>query len=138
MNRIIAAVALLGVAACSSSDSDKAGGDAASPSAMTFETAVDCQANLTAVGRIFSVLATQEEGTKKDAMVFAANKRDTAATAFRDLAKKLGAVAGRSEADITTAMDAADAAIKAEFEKRPFEDFAVWAGARADGCVLPS
>lgn len=136
MIRYVAALALLGTAACSSESPDKA--DASPSAGMTFETAIKCQADLTAVARIYSVLGTQETGEKRDAMTAAASKRDAAAAYYGDLAKKLGTAAGRSEAEVTAAATAADAAIKVESDKRPFEEFAVWIGGESDKCAPPA
>lgn len=140
----LAALFVLCAAACSGPAGDEgaaAAKDAEAAAAETnkagYEIAVRCQASLDAVSRLYSALSNQSEGAEREEMGALAVERELAATNYRDIAQRVGAHIGHSKADIGKMIKAAHAAVQAEYDKRPFEDFAVWVGEEADRCPPP-
>lgn len=140
LKRYLAAAMLLSTAACSGGGGQDAGAakTGAAGTEADFQLAVACQANLDAVGRIYSVLAGQESGAERDKMTAMTTAHEQAAAAYRDKAKAIGAQVGHSETEIAAAIKASDDSVKAEFDKREFADFATWVAGQADGCPPPA
>lgn len=137
LKKYLAAALMLSTAACSGGSSEPTDAATTESSAATeanFQLAIACQANLDAVGRIYSVLATQETGAEQEKMAAMTKAREQAAAAYREQAKKVGAELGHPEAEIAAAIKASDDYVKAEFERREFGDFATWVASQADGC----
>lgn len=129
------------VAGCSGSAEDKAKkAEAASAEidAAGYDIAVRCQASFDAVARLYNVLSGQSSGSEREEMAATATRRAAAAEAYRGIARSVGGHIGHSPEQIDAAIKAATAAVDAEFQKRPFEDFATWVGREADRCPPPS
>ncbi|MGN6691839.1 MAG: hypothetical protein ACTHJU_12925 [Sphingopyxis sp.] len=117
---------------------EKAEGASAEIDAAGYEIAVRCQASFDAVARLYNVLAGQSSGSEQAEMVATAKQRAAAAEAYRGIARSVGAHIGHSSEAIDTAIKGAATAVDAEFQKRPFEDFATWVGQEADRCPPPA
>ncbi len=135
MSFALAAAATL--AACSGAEKDGDQGketqnaaDASLPPALSgeagFALAADCSAKLKSVSNLYSTLAAQSSGTDAEDLAKRASQRDTAATAFAQIAERAAGTIGKTPEQAAQAIRDADAAVHAEFEKRPFEDFATW------------
>ena len=138
---MIMALLALGVAGCAEPAEEKAAkAEAASAEidAAGYDIAVRCQASFDAVARLYKILSEQATGSDREEMATTATQRSAAAEAYRGIARSVGAKMGRPGADIDAAIKSATAAVDAEFEKRPFEDFASWVGQEADRCPPPS
>lgn len=129
------------VAGCSASSEEKAKkAEAASAEidAAGYEIAVRCQASFDAVARLYKVLSEQSSGSEREEMAATATQRAAAAEAYRGIARSVGGHIGHPADQIDTAIKGAATAVDAEFQKRPFEDFATWVGQEADRCPPPS
>lgn len=131
------------VAACTQSEGDEAAPSAASTTAEAlsgeagFTTAANCVAQLTAVSRLYTVLANRGSGAGSDDFTNRAAMRELAADYFREIATRIGGEIGKSPDAIQEGLAAADAAVQGEYEKREFQDFAVWVAGEADKCPPP-
>jgi hypothetical protein len=133
----LALAAAATLAACSGTKSEDDQGsattgaaDPALPAALSgeegFALAADCSAKLKSVSNLYSTLAAQSSGTDAEDLAKRASQRDTAATAFAQIAERAAGTIGKTPEQAAQAIRDADAAVHAEFEKRPFEDFATW------------
>ncbi len=140
----LALAAAATLAGCSGAKSDADQGstttgaaDPALPAALSgeagFALAADCSAKLKSLSNLYSTLAAQSSGTDAEDLAKRASQRDTAATAFAQITERVAGTIGKTPEQATEAIRAADAAVQAEFEKRPFEDFATWVGNEVDG-----
>lgn len=139
--RMMITLLALGVAGCSGSADDtakEAQAKSAEIDTAGYEIAVRCQASFDAVARLYKVLSEQAGGTDGAEMAATATQRAGAAEAYRGIAHSVGAHIGHKPEQVDAAIKAAADAVDAEFQKRPFEDFAVWAGQEADRCPPPS
>lgn len=128
-------------AGCSGSAEDKVEKAKAASTeidAAGYEIALRCQASFDAVARLYNVLSGQSGGSDREEMAATAKQRAAAAEAYRGIARNVGAHIGHSPEAIDTAIKDAATAVDAEFQKRPFEDFATWVGQEADRCPPPS
>ncbi|UNU41745.1 hypothetical protein EAO27_02715 [Sphingopyxis sp. YF1] len=135
------ALLALGTAGCSEPAAEKVGeAEAASAEIDTagYDIAVRCQASFDAVARLYKILSEQATGAEREEMAATATQRSAAAEAYRGIARSVGTKMGRSGADVDAAIKAAAGTVDAEFEKRPFEDFASWVAQEADRCPPPS
>jgi len=126
------------VAGCSGPAQEKAEAASAEIDAAGYDIAVRCQASFDAVARLYNVLSGQSNGSEREEMVATATQRAAAAEAYRGIARSVGGHIGHAPEQIDAAIKAAAAAVDAEFQKRPFEDFATWVGQEADRCPPPS
>ena len=142
MKSVMTMMALaLCVAGCSGSageDAEKAKVAPAEADAAGYEIAVRCQASFDAVARLYKVLSEQSGGSERAEMATTATQRAAAAEAYRGIARSVGAHIGHSPEQIDMAIKGAATAVDAEFQTRPFEDFATWVGQEADRCPPPS
>ena len=143
-NRTLAAVPLmLLVAGCGGTAENEATTEEGTeaPSAATeesFTAAVDCHAKLVAVARLWNTLADNSTGAEQTEMRGTASARDEAAVLYRGQADTIATGLGKTPEQVEEAVTAATAAVDGDFEKREFEDFAVWFGAEADWCPPPT
>ena len=140
----LALAAAATLAGCSGAKSDADQGstttgaaDPALPAALSgeagFALAADCSAKLKSLSNLNSPLGAQSRGPEAEARANRAWQPDTAATAFAQITERVAGTIGKTPEQATEAIRAADAAVQAEFEKRPFEDFATWVGNEVDG-----
>jgi hypothetical protein len=139
----LACVTAAMLTACSGAKSDdqqdsakaKAAGDAL-PAALSGETgfalAADCSAKLKSVSKLYGALAKQSSGTDAEDFAKRASQRENAAVAFAEITERVAGTIGKTPEQAAEAIRDADAAVQAEFEKRPFEDFATWVGNEVD------
>lgn len=130
-------VAAATLTACSASKGEADQGSAkesaageAVPAALSgeagFALAADCSAKLKSVSNLYSTLAAQSSGADAEELAKRASQRDSAATAFAQIAESAAGTIGKTPEQAAQAIRDADAAVQSEFNKRPFEDFATW------------
>jgi len=129
------AVGLAGCGESAEQKAEKAKAASAEIDTAGYDIAVRCQASFDAVARLYKVLS--EQGGDAE-MAATATQRAAAAEAYRGIARNVGGNIGHKPEQVGAAIKAAADAVDAEFQKRPFEDFAVWAGQEADRCPPPS
>lgn len=141
MTFTVAAAAAL--AACSGAKSEddqsivkQGAGDESLPTALSgeagFAMAADCSAKLKSLSSLYGALAKRSSGAEAEDFAKRAAQRESAATAFAQIAERAGGTIGKTSDQAAQAIRDADAAVQAEFEKRPFEDFAAWVGNEVD------
>ncbi len=99
-----------------------------------FARAAACYARLSAVSRLFSVIAEDSTGADRDDLMGRASSRLAASGRYRSIASELGAGLGRSASDIEAALRAADDEVERQRTGMPFDEFMIWVGREADGC----
>lgn len=100
-----------------------------------FQQYAACASTMTAVARLYSSIAAQQSGAEREAMTARAAARETAATAFHDMAVQVGASIGRTSADVDRIRADTDAQIEQARQRMPFEEFAATAAREGDQCT---
>lgn len=100
-----------------------------------FQQYAACASTMMAVARLYSSIATQQSGAEREAMMARATARETAATAFHDMAVQVGASIGRTAADVDRVRAETDAQIEQARQRMPFEQFAATAAREGDQCT---
>ena len=114
----------------------------AAPAAPTgeagFRQLAECAATMEAMSRLYSAIASREQGARADEMRRTASARGLAAFDFETSASSLGASLGKTPADIERIKRERHAQLEQERARQPdFGEFAVWLGREADHCPPP-
>jgi len=91
-----------------------------------------------ATSRLYTAIASGEQGPRADEMRRTASARGLAAFDFETSASTLGTSLGKTQADVDRIKRARHAQLEQERARQPdFGEFAVWLGREADRCPPP-
>lgn len=103
-----------------------------------FRQLAECAATMEAMSRLYTAIASREQGARADEMRRTASARGLAAFDFETSASSLGASLGKTQADIERIKRDRHAQLEQERARQPdFAEFAVWLGREADHCPPP-
>ena len=114
----------------------------AAPARPTGETGfrqlAECAATMEAMSRLYTAIASREQGARGEDMRRTASARGLAALDFEMSASSLGSSLGKTPADVERIKRERHAQMEQERARQPdFGEFAVWLGREADRCPPP-
>jgi len=103
-----------------------------------FRQLAECAATMEAMSRLYTAIASREQGARADEMRRTASARGLAAFDFETSASTLGTSLGKTQADVERIKRERHAQLEQERARQPdFGEFAVWLGREADHCPPP-
>jgi hypothetical protein len=103
-----------------------------------FRQLAECAATMEAMSRLYTAIASREQGGRAEEMRRTASARGLAAFDFETSASSLGTSLGRTQADVDRIKQERHAGLERERARQPdFGEFAVWLGREADHCPPP-
>ena len=103
-----------------------------------FRQLAECAATMEAMSRLYTAIASREQGARGEDMRRTASARGLAALDFEMSASSLGSSLGKTPADVERIKRERHAQLERERARQPdFGEFAVWLGREADHCPPP-